>query len=54
MLTFLILGITIIWCHSFTKLIGTGGKCTVAGSLSKPFTLLCTIQSTLLLTLYPL
>jgi small-conductance mechanosensitive channel len=30
--TFLILDITIIWCHFFTKLTGVGGKCT-AGSL---------------------
>jgi hypothetical protein len=51
-LTFLILGITIIWCHSFTKLTDAGGKCTT-GSLSKFFTLLCTFVSTLLLILYP-
>jgi hypothetical protein len=35
MLTFLILGIAVNWCHSFTKLIGAEGKCTVGGSLSK-------------------
>jgi hypothetical protein len=51
-LTFLILGIAVIWCHSFTKLTGAGGKCTV-GSLSKFFTLLCNFLSTLLLILYP-
>jgi hypothetical protein len=39
MLTFLILGITVIWCHSFTKLTGVGRKCTAAGSLSKLFSL---------------
>jgi hypothetical protein len=32
MLTFLILGIVVIWCHSFTILTGAEGKCT-AGSL---------------------
>jgi hypothetical protein len=53
MLTFLILGIAIIWCHSFTKLTGAGGKCTIASSLSKLFTLFCTFLSTLLLILYP-
>jgi hypothetical protein len=52
MLTFLILGIIIIWCHSFTKLTGVGRKCTT-GSLSKLFTLLCTFLSTLLLIIYP-
>jgi hypothetical protein len=51
-LAFLILGIVINWCHSFTKLTGTWGKCTT-GSLSKLFTLLCTFPSTLLLILYP-
>jgi hypothetical protein len=51
-LTFLVLGNTVIWCHSFTKFTGAKGKCT-AGSLSKLFTLLCTILSTLLLILYP-
>jgi hypothetical protein len=51
-LTFLVLGNTVIWCHSFTKLTGAKGKCT-AGLLSKLFTLLCTILSTLLLILYP-
>jgi hypothetical protein len=39
-LTFLILGITVNWCHSFTKLTGTRGKCTATGLLSKLF-LLC-------------
>jgi hypothetical protein len=53
MLTFLILGIAIIWCHSFTKLTNAGGKCTATGSLSKHFTLFCTFLSTLLLILYP-
>jgi hypothetical protein len=52
MLTFFILGITVNWCHSFTKLTDTGGKCTTS-SLSKFFTLLCTFLSTLLLILYP-
>jgi hypothetical protein len=28
-LTFLIIGITIIWCHSFTKLAGARGKSTI-------------------------
>jgi hypothetical protein len=51
-LTFLILGIAVIWCHSFTKLTGAEGKFTV-GSLYKLFTLLCTFLSTLLLILYP-
>jgi hypothetical protein len=51
-LTSLILGITVIWCHSFTKLTGVEGKCTT-GSLSKLFTLLCIFLSTLLLILYP-
>jgi hypothetical protein len=51
-LTFLIVGITVIWCHSFTKLTGVGEKYTAAGSLSKLFTLLCTFLSTLLLILY--
>jgi hypothetical protein len=37
MLTFLILGIAVNWCHSFTKLTDTGVKCTVAGSVSKLF-----------------
>jgi hypothetical protein len=27
-LTFLVIGITVIWCHSFTKLTGAGGKST--------------------------
>jgi hypothetical protein len=53
MLTSLILGIAINWCHSFTKHIGVGGKFTTS-SLSKLFTLLCTFISTLLLILYPL
>jgi hypothetical protein len=53
MLTFLILGIAVIWCHSFTKFTSTGGKCTAAGSLSKLFTLVCIFLSTLLLILYP-
>jgi hypothetical protein len=52
MLTFLILGIAVIWCHS-TKLIGVGGKCTTACSLLKLFTLVYTFLSTLLLILYP-
>jgi hypothetical protein len=52
MLTFLILGITVIWCHSFTKLTGAGGKYTTAGSLSKLFTLFYTFLSTLLLIIY--
>jgi hypothetical protein len=52
MLTFLILGIIVIWCHSFTKVIGVGGKYTAAGSLSNHFTLVCTFLSTLLLILY--
>jgi hypothetical protein len=52
MLTFLILGIVVIWCHSFTKLTGVRGKYTVAGSVSKLFTLVCTFLSTLLLILY--
>jgi hypothetical protein len=52
MLTFLILGIAVIWCHSFTKFTGAGRKCTTAGSLSKYFTLVCTFLSTLLLILY--
>jgi hypothetical protein len=51
MLTFLILGITVIWCHS-TKFIGAEGKYTT-GSLSKFFTLLCTFLSTLLFIIYP-
>jgi membrane glycosyltransferase len=38
-LTFLIFGIVVNWCNSFTKLIGAGGKCTTAGSLSKLFLL---------------
>jgi hypothetical protein len=53
MLTFLILGITIIRCHFFTKLTGARGKCT-SDLLSKLFILLCTFPSTLLLILYPL
>jgi hypothetical protein len=53
-LTFLILGIAVIWCHSFTKLTHDGGKCTSAGSLSKLFTLVYTFLSILLLILYPL
>jgi hypothetical protein len=53
MLTFLILGITVIWCHSFTKFTCVRRKCTAAGSLSKYFTLICTFLSTLLLILYP-
>jgi uncharacterized membrane protein len=32
-LTFLIIGIVVVWCHSFTKLIGAGGK-SIAGLLS--------------------
>jgi hypothetical protein len=52
MLTFLILGIAVIWCHSFTKFIGAEGKYTT-GSLSKFFTLLCTFLSTLLFIIYP-
>jgi hypothetical protein len=36
-LTFLILGIVVIWYHSFTKFTGAGRKCTVTGSLSKLF-----------------
>jgi hypothetical protein len=51
MLTFFILGITIIWCHFFTKLTSVGEKCT-AGSLSKLFTLICTFHNILLLILY--
>jgi hypothetical protein len=51
-LPLLILGITIIWCHSFTKLTGVGGKCPTS-SLAKLFTLLCTFLSTLLLIVYP-
>jgi hypothetical protein len=51
-LTFLILGIVVIWCHSFTKLTGVGEKC-IAGSLSKLFTFLCTFLSTLLVIIYP-
>jgi hypothetical protein len=53
-ITFFILGIAVIWCHSFTKFISAGRKCTASGSLSKLFTLVCTFLSTLLLTLYPL
>jgi hypothetical protein len=34
-LTLLILGIAVIWCHSFTKLTGVEGKYTAADSLSK-------------------
>jgi hypothetical protein len=52
MLTFLILGIIVIWCHSFTKLTGARGKCE-SDSFYKLFTLLCTFLSTLLLILYP-
>jgi hypothetical protein len=52
-LTFLILGITIIWCHSFTRFTDTERKCIVVGSLSKHFTLVCTFLSTLLLIIYP-
>jgi hypothetical protein len=52
MLTFLILGIAVNWCHSFTKLIDAGEKCTT-GLLFKLFTLLCTFLSILLLILYP-
>jgi hypothetical protein len=50
--TFHILGIAVIWCHSFTKLTGIGGKGT-ADSLSKLFTLLCNFLSTLSLIIYP-
>jgi hypothetical protein len=52
MLTFLILDIAVNWCHSFTKLTGTWGKC-ITGSLSKLITLLSIFLSTLLLILYP-
>jgi hypothetical protein len=51
-LTFFILGVTVNWCHYFTKLTSAGGKCTI-GSLSKLFTLFYTFLSTLLLILYP-
>jgi hypothetical protein len=53
MVTFLILGIAVIWCYSFTKFIGAGRKCTTVGSFFKLFTLVCTFLSTLLLILYP-
>jgi hypothetical protein len=52
-LTFLILGIAIIWCCSFIKFTSARRKCTTVGSLSKHFTLVCTFLSTLLLILYP-
>jgi hypothetical protein len=52
MLTFLILVIAVVWCHSFTKLTSAEEKYT-PGSLSNFFTLLCTFLSTLLLILYP-
>jgi hypothetical protein len=45
MITFLILGIAVIWCHS-TKLTGVRGKCIAVDSLSKLFTLLCIFLST--------
>jgi hypothetical protein len=32
MLTFIIIGFPVIWCHSFTKLTGVEGKC-IVGSL---------------------
>jgi hypothetical protein len=51
-LTFLILDITVNWCHFFTKLIGARGKYATC-SLSKLFTLPCTFLSTLLLIPYP-
>jgi hypothetical protein len=50
-LTVLMLGVTVNWCHS-TKLTGVGGKCTT-GSHSKLFTFLYTLLSILLLILYP-
>jgi hypothetical protein len=34
MLNFLILGIAVIWCHSFTKLTGTRGKCIACSLLN--------------------
>jgi hypothetical protein len=37
MLAFLILGIVVIWCHSFTKLTSVEGKCIAVGSLFKLF-----------------
>jgi hypothetical protein len=37
MLTFLILGIVVNWCHYFTNLTNVGGKCITAGSVSKLF-----------------
>jgi hypothetical protein len=40
MLTFFMIGITIIWCHSFTKLTGTGEKSTTGSLLN---TLVCFI-----------
>jgi hypothetical protein len=52
-LTFLILGITIIWCHSFTKLTDAGENAHQVHFLNF-FTLVYTFVSTLLLILYPL
>jgi preprotein translocase subunit SecY len=51
-LTFLILGIVVIWCYSFTKVTGAGRKY-IADSLSKLFTLFCIFVYTLLLIIYP-
>jgi hypothetical protein len=53
MLIFFIIGITIIWCHSFTKLTDVGGKIHNRFAF-KHFTLLCIFLSTLLLIVYPL
>jgi hypothetical protein len=45
MLTFLIIGIAVIWCHSFTKLTSAGGKSTASSLLN---ILLCFISFYLL------
>jgi hypothetical protein len=51
-LTFFIIDIVVIWCHSFTKL--TGAKEKIHSRFtSKHFTLLCIFLSTLLLIVYP-
>jgi hypothetical protein len=44
-ITFLIIGITVIWCHSFTKLADVGGKSTTVSLLNF---LLCFISFYLL------
>jgi hypothetical protein len=44
-LTFLIIGTTVIWCHSFTKLTGVGGKSTAGLFLN---VLLCFVSFYLL------